>query len=281
MFSCFNIFYNTYKIKKHKNNVQYELPKNIYCFWHDYETDNFIKLFIDNWKKKCNDWNIIVLHKNNVDEYTNGYMKKYNNLDNTKYSDFLRLYLLKEYGGVWIDISTIILNGKFLDDYRNEMIQNQYDCMLYEYSNRTVNKKYPYFESWFIMAPKNSRLINDWYNIFQDAFDIGFVEFKKNILIPSGLDLSSTITTNENDIYLFIHACINYLMYNDNHYNILIKNASESMFKIQNDTQWDNGKILNEICNKNFNNMYSVKLVGNQRNYLKQYDCFKNTIKDI
>ena len=37
-------------------------------------------------------------------------------------------------GGVWIDISTIILNGHFLDDYRNEMIQNKYDCLLYEYS---------------------------------------------------------------------------------------------------------------------------------------------------
>ena len=270
-------------INYEKKSDIYYLPKTIYCFWHNYEEDEYIKLFIDNWKRKISPgWNIIVLNKNNVNEYTNGKMLKYKDLDNTKYSDFLRLYLLKEHGGVWMDISTIVTNGKFLDEYYKEMVDNKYDCLLYEFSNRTKNKEYPYLENWFIMAPKNSKLINEWFYIFDKSFEMGFLKFKKNILIGSGIDLSSTIGGGlSSDIYLLMHACLNYLMYKGKKYHICIKNASESMFKLQNETDWNNNKLSESICLKKFDNIYAIKLTGGQRNYLKNKDCFTNILKQV
>jgi hypothetical protein len=276
-----NIYKNFKILNYEKKSDIYYFPKIIFCYWHNYEEDDFIKLFIENWKKKISpDWNIIVLHKNNIKEYTKNHMDKYKYLDNTKYSDFLRLYLLKEYGGVWMDISTIIIDGKFLDEYYKEMIENKYDCLLYEYNNKTKHKEYPYLENWFIMAPKNSILINEWFYIFDKSFEMGFIEFKKNILIESGLDLSNTISSF-NDIYLMMHACLNYLMYKGKKFHICIKDACESMFKLQNESNWENSNLLESICQKKFDNLYSIKLVGSQRNYLKDNDCFINILKQV
>lgn len=271
--------YKYFYLPKHEENNTYELPKTIYCYWDNYNDDEFIKMFINNWKSKLSpDWKIVVLHKDNVNEYTNGKMLKYKDLDSTKYSDFLRLLLLKEHGGVWIDISTILINGDFLDKYHNEMIANKNDCLLYEFKNRTVQQKYPYFESWFIMAPKNSKLINDWFYTLDKSFEIGFQKFKKEILIDSGMDLSNTIGYNE-DIYLLIHACINFLLYKDQQYNILIKDAGESNFKFQNEAEWDNEKLSKILCEPlNSEGIYSIKLTGSQRNYLRNKDCLKNIL---
>ena len=276
-----NIYENFKILNYEKKSDIYYLPKIIFCYWYNYEEDDFIKLFVENWKKKISpDWNIIVLHKNNVEEYTKNYMDKYKDLDTTKYSDFLRLYLLKEYGGVWMDISTIIINGNFLDDYYKEMIENKYDCLLYEYNHKTKHKEYPYLENWFIMAPKNSILINEWFYIFDKSFEMGFIDFKKNILVESGLDLSNTIGSFY-DIYLMMHACLNYLMYKGKKFHICIKDACESMFKLQIESNWNNDILLESICQKQFDNLYSIKLVGSQRNYLKNKDCFINILKQV
>lgn len=260
----------------------YELPKTIYCFWHNYEEDDFIKLFIENWKRKLSPgWNIVALHRNNVDTFTNGKMLKYKDLDNTKYSDYLRLYLLKEHGGVWIDISTMIINGKFLDDYHEEMVKNKSECLVYEFKDRTVNDTYPYLENWFIMAPKNSRMIYEWFDVFDRAFEMGFLKFKKEVIINSGMDIKTTLGWGEDDVYLLMHACLNYLMYKGKKYNIIIKDAVESMFKLQNKSGWDNDKMGEMICNKDFEDMYSIKFISNQRNHLKEKECSRQILKTI
>jgi len=96
-------------------------------------------------------------------------MQKYGNIESFRFSDFLRLELLQKNGGVWIDISTIIIKGNFLDNYYNEMIDKRYDILVYEFPSRTINKNHPYLENWFIMAPKNSRFINDLYTEFNKS----------------------------------------------------------------------------------------------------------------
>jgi hypothetical protein len=276
-----NIYDNFKILNYEKKSDIYYLPKIIFCYWHNYEEDDFIKLFVENWKKKISpDWNIIVIHKNNIKQYTKNDMDKYKGLDNTKYSDFLRLYLLKEYGGVWMDISTIIIDGKFLDNYYDEMVENKYDGLLYEFREKTVNKNYPLLENWFIIAPKNSKLINEWFYIFNQSFEMGFIEFKKNILIESGISMWNTMLL-PHDIYLMMHSCLNYLMNKGQKYNICIKNACDSMFKLQNDTKWNFIKMKQLICQKKFDNIYAIKLIKRQRNYLKKQKCFINILKEL
>ena len=173
---------------------------------------------------------------------------------------------VKNNGGVWIDISTLIIKGDFLDTYRNEMIDKKYDVCLYEYPTKTIDKNNPYLENWFIMAPKNSRFINDLYTEFNKSFEMEFLKYKKEVLIPSGTNLSQTIRYDK-ETYLMQHAIVNYLIHNGKEYNINIKNASNSMFRLQNEFKWNHDDVINYILENDLknNDIYAIKLIGTSR----------------
>ncbi|AYV75179.1 MAG: hypothetical protein Terrestrivirus1_53 [Terrestrivirus sp.] len=263
---------NYFEPFKDNNNKSYVLPKTIYCYWDNLEKTPLIQAHINTWKRNVGkDWTIIPISKNNVHEYvSNNFMKLYGNLDSTRFSDFLRIYLLIKNGGVWIDASTIIIDGSFLDKYRNEMIKNNYDVCLYEYSTKTADKTTPYLENWFIMAPKNSKLLIDLNKEFNKAYNTGFLSYKLKVLMPSGVNLTPTIQPlgiiTILDTYLMQHAIINYLMFKGNKYHINIKNANKSMFKIQNDHNWNDNNVINFIIDNNdWKDYYAIKLIGNNR----------------
>ena len=259
---------NKKSIKEIFDNDNYILPKKIYAYWDNLDENKLIQKFVENWRKKIPDsWEIIILDKNSVKDYVSReFMKKYNRLESFRFSDFLRLELLKNNGGVWMDISTLILTGDFLDTYRNEMIDKRYDVCFYEFPSRTIDKNNPYLENWFIMAPKNSRFINDLYAEFNKSFEMGFLEYKKKILIPSGTNLAQTIRYNKTT-YLMQHAIINYLIHTGKKYNINIKNALNSMFKLQDKLKWNYNDIVNFILENDLenNDIYAIKIIKNIR----------------
>lgn len=264
--------YNISKLESFSNNRPYVLPKTIYCYWDNLEKSPLIQAHINTWKRNVGkDWNIITISKNNVNKYvSDDFMKRYGNLDSVRFSDFLRLYLLIKNGGVWMDASTIIIDGSFLDRYRNEMIKNNYDVCLYEFPRETADKKTPYLENWFIMAPKNSKLLTDLNKEFSKAYQMGFISYKLKVLMPSGVNLSTTLQRfsifSIFFTYLMQHAIINYLMFKGNKYNINIKNADESMFKIQNDHDWNHKAIIDFIItNNDWKDYYAIKLIGSNR----------------
>jgi hypothetical protein len=177
-----------------------------------------------------------------------------------------------------MDASTIIINGQFLDDYYNEMYKNKYDLLVYELKGHSIPNQ-PYLENWFIMCPKNSRIITDLYNQFSDSFDMGFINYKNNILRPN-IDLSNTIK-NGNNTYHMQHAIIHYLLKN-NKYNINIKDADESMFKAQKINNWNNNKLINYILNNNdWSGFYAIKLVGFNRKAISDENLFIKKLNTI
>jgi hypothetical protein len=247
----------------------YILPKKIYAYWDNLDENKLIQKFAENWRKKIPpSWEIIILDKNSVRDYvSNEFMEKYSRLESFRFSDFLRLDLLKNNGGVWMDISTLIITSDFLDTYRNEMINKKYDVCLYEYPSRTIDKNNPYLENWFIMAPKNSRFINDLYTEFNKSFEMGFLEYKNKVLIPSGTNLKQSIGYDDKETYLMQHAIVNYLIHTGEEYNINIKNALNSMFKLQDKLNGNNDQVVNYIIDNDLENhdIYAIKFIGTSR----------------
>ena len=269
-FLCVSPKIDTYENINNYNynyNNNYILPQKIYSYWDDLENNTIIQSHFNSWRRNIKNWEINIINKNNLKDYvSDDFINKYIELDSTRFSDFLRLELLKTNGGVWLDAGIFVTkNSLFLDKFRNEMINNNYDATLYELQDATIDKDMPYLENWFIMAPKNSKLITDIYYEFNRAFEMGFFKYKKDILIPSKINLTNTLGY-EKKTYLMQHAIINYLFKN-NKYNINIKNSYDSMFRIHIDHKWDNELIIDNIINKNNNwkDIYAVKLTKGQR----------------
>jgi len=276
-----NIYYITENFNQNisnNNKIKYEIPKNIYIYWDNLKNNDIIQYFIDNIKRKSslNNWKVYFITRDNVQQYVdNNFYKKFINLNSVRFSDFLRLKVLYDNGGAWIDASTIIIKPNFLDNFRNKMIQNKCDVLLFEFKEKTLHKNYPFLENWFIMSPKHSIFIKDLYDYFEKSYDMGFYNFKQKILMPSNVDLNVTIGYGKKT-YHMQHALIHYMLLNNrNKYKICIENASESMFKAQNIVEWKSDKLISFIINNNkWNDFYAIKLVGFNRK------AINNTNKD-
>ena len=240
-------------------------PKVIYGYWDNLEGNSLIQSHIDTWKRNIpSDWTVHIITKKNIAEYVDEeFIKKFMGLPAFRFSDFLRVHLLSNNGGVWMDASTIITDGSFLDEYYNETVKNNYDATLYEFKVHSLENQ-PYLENWFLMAPKNSKFIRDLYNEFIYAFDMDFLKYKNEVLKPS-INLKNNLHDG-NKTYHMQHAIIHYLFYKGNKYNLNIKDAEESMFKIQKLNGWESNKIIDYIINNNnWSNYYAIKLVGFNR----------------
>jgi hypothetical protein len=259
------------------NNEEYILPKDIYAYWDN--PDEHINAYINTWRRNLSsEWNVHFITKKNIMEYVdNDFYNKFKNLPSFRFADFLRLYLLIKNGGVWFDTTSIIINGNFLDYYWNEMHENKYDVTLYELSDHSY-ENHPYLENWFFMAPKNSKFMIDLYNEFTRSFEMDFLVYKKKVLMPS-INLKNTLK-NGSKTYLMQHAIIHYLL-KYNKYNMNIKDANESMFKIQHINDWNSDKLIDYIIQNDLKDCYAIKLVKFNRRAIKDIDKFIERLNNI
>jgi hypothetical protein len=269
-------------LKRALGNNDYDLPKVIYTYWND--ENKLVNAFVNTWRRNLSsDWKIILINDNNINQYVNAdFMKKYCNLEKFRFADFLRLELLKNNGGVWIDSTSAIFNKNFLDDYYNETIKGKYDVCLYEFKTRTVIESEPYLENWFIMAPKNSLFINDLYNEFEKARLSNFIGYKKDILIPSGINLTYTLGWDDQKTYLMQHAIIHYLLKIGKKYKINMVDARKDFFKLQEYLNWDSKKIIDYfMTNNNWSDYNSIKFISGNRKFIKDEDKFIEKLNKI
>ena len=105
----------------------------------------------DSWKYHNPDWNLIQIDRENINDYVD-ILSVLPGLkpNNICYSDIIRLFLLKNYGGVWAD-ATVFCN-KSLDKW----LPPETYLFEYPYHHRMI-------ASWFISSDKNSYIIDVWY----------------------------------------------------------------------------------------------------------------------
>ena len=95
------------------------IPKIIhFCWFGGKELPELAVKCIDSWKKNLPDYEIKRWDESNFDLNSNTYVKEaYENKKWAFITDYVRLYVLKEYGGIYMDTDVEVL--KSLDDFLN------------------------------------------------------------------------------------------------------------------------------------------------------------------
>lgn len=126
---------------------------------------NSTKKMFNNLSTLAHNYEVVVLDDNNLKDFIKlpGFIeKKYNNgmISRAHYSDIIRTYLLKRYGGIWIDSTCLSYSTNMLDIFDN------YDLFLYK-SADCLNKKIrkSCISSWFIYSKANNPIISKTYDI--------------------------------------------------------------------------------------------------------------------
>ncbi len=191
-----NIYINKISEAKFEEYTKYPLvkeskiPNVIYTYWHDKCLPPFVKKCVNSWKRHNPSYKIVVLNKYNVSKYIPFDIYKLKFADTQqRISDFIRLYLISEYGGFWLD-STIYLN-KSLDWVHSYQVNENSEFIGFKINgcgDFTGELKKPIIESWFLTAIPKSNYMLDWKEAFYsinnyDTIDdyISFIESKTDL----------------------------------------------------------------------------------------------------
>lgn len=131
------------------------IPKIIhYCWFGKKEQPDMVKEYIKSWRKNCQDYEIVLWNEDNFDINSNDYVKEaYAQKKYAFVSDYVRLYALKEYGGIYFD--TDIEVKKNLDVFL------KYNFVIgFEAVERVATA--------VIMTEKDNDIIEEWLMYYQN-----------------------------------------------------------------------------------------------------------------
>tara|TARA_B110001450_G_scaffold69519_3_gene65735 strand:+ start:2159 stop:3889 length:1731 start_codon:yes stop_codon:yes gene_type:complete len=259
------------KCEEEKNKIII-VPKIIYLFWHD---NNLPFLVNECYKSiiKNNKDHQIILHNIESIPISIKEILSSKNLSRQQLSDLVRLYVLKDTGGVWLDISTFVTtNLTNIFNYNYNGIQGS--CFYAECSKGFCGKNI--IESSCICCSKNNKFMSDWYNEFVYALKIGCNNYKKMIIeyYPKETGLIYWLP------YLTIHACfhnINSKNLENNIINFDINNINHfHKYRWNKKTQnFDNIEYIKNEFIHNIHKYKIIKLRSSERPYME------NIFKDI
>lgn len=252
------------------------IPKYIWSYWDSPELPDLIALCHESWKKNNRDYEINLLNKYTWRNFVKDIdlsILKFNDSPQ-RFSDFLRLHLLKQYGGVWMDASMLCFSplSNWLDPI---VLERKPELVGFVISGQTTDWKYPVIESWFMAAPLNSTLISEYYDEFIHKFN-SFNSIPEYISYLKGLNVNfHNIGANE---YLALYLSFQkVLQMSPNKSRFRIKTISAEDDKLgpmyymvlPNDGINEDISSLMKICTMDKARTALVKMRSNERNEIE------------
>jgi len=129
---------------------------NIYILWFQGfdKAPEVVQWCVASWKHYNPTWNIVLLDNTNLKDYVDLDKVQYSkDIDLCHLADIVRMILLRDYGGLWVDATTFC--NKPLDDWLPFYITEGFFAF---------DKPYPHLmvSNWFLYAEKNHPLLSQW-----------------------------------------------------------------------------------------------------------------------
>lgn len=165
------------------------LPKLIWTYWAQGadSTPYIVAKCFESWRNQNPDWKFHVLDETNVAEFAD--MSDIPPSLPFRYrANILRLRLLKQYGGVWVDSTTFC--HRPLDEWLPLLCSTGF----FVFSNPSEDR---FVENWYIASTKAHILIDTWERVYaqyiktlpsvHDAYFVAFYSFQWSILTDKAL----------------------------------------------------------------------------------------------
>lgn len=201
------------------------IPRILWTYWDKEDMiPGMVKLCQENWKKIAPNYKINFITQKNINRWVK-MPENWKSLPAYRQADILRLLLIYNYGGVWIDSSTILLKNpdKFISPN---------NITLFITPGSTLND--PVFENWFISAPPHHRIIKLW------ASEVLLAISNKSSYINKSPDHHKKVVKNSD--YLICHLVLKNIYERDRNLfrNIKIYESKETAFFYHEKYNWEN-----------------------------------------
>lgn len=152
-------------MKEAMNDRNTLIPRKIWILWYQglSEAPFVVRKCIESWIRENPTWEIILLDKDNIDNYIVFDLpaEKLATLTLTKQSDLIRLQLLSKYGGVWVDSTTLCM--KPLDDWINDCVTSGFFAFHKPGPDRLMS-------TWFIASTEKCHILLKWREHYSSFF---------------------------------------------------------------------------------------------------------------
>lgn len=234
----------------------------VFTFWEG-EMPAYIKLCMKSWN-----FPFVLLNYDNVNEYTNLQLDKIKKYDLPIQADIIRVHVLRDNGGYWLDADTIVVNGLPKENIFGYDIENREKISI---GFLKTEKQSKWFKDWAEyqrkiymneMKPQTNRF---WACMGNDFID-DYVKQNTNILIgDKSLCLPEHYMIDDNDDWLKYQK---FYFENDYHINDLRKDTKIIMLHNSWTPDWykklNENDVLNKSCtlsnflNESINNNTSI-----------------------
>lgn len=242
-----------------------EIPKRIWIYWEGKSKPNYVSFFINKIREKNPEHQVLFLDESNISDYL-PFFKVDNSVSilPAHKSDVIRLMLLKNYGGIWLD-ATILLN-RDLGWIHSIDRSNNYDLIGYYRKVSTKNLENPVIENWLMAAKKNNKFISSWLDELLPIIDLGSKGYWQRISKDENFDKIKQGISNPEYLLAYLAAQKVQLNLKDS-LNFYLKCCEEDAFFLQRTINWRPHKIAYLLSIYNCENLdfELIKLTGSDR----------------
>lgn len=243
------------------------IPKIIWIFWYQgfYQAPDIVKMCAFSWRMRNPDFQINILDSSNLSQYL--YIPDFINIDRVdmdmvKFSDYLRLALLKKYGGIWVDAYLYCFQP--ITQWLKISLSQQALFLENSFRSRLI-------VSWFLASTPNNQLIDKWLEAYHNYFCNNiFTNTNKPIgrfmvrQLSNFLNRKVSITTYwlsfpvRKILKIYPYFILHYLFN-----NLYLQNEQLRVY-------WDN---LFKLKSAPFDLTYQVTITNDFSAYQKAYEC--------
>lgn len=132
------------------------IPKRIWTYWDDGEIPDCVTRCINGWTRLHPEYTLHFVRPKNLSALTDDLPRTFSDLGPARQSDWVRLYVLHTYGGIWIDASIVLTKP-----LEWVLHKQAFAYCLEKFSSPTTTV--PVIESWFLACVPGHPFFKAWF----------------------------------------------------------------------------------------------------------------------
>jgi len=226
------------------------VPRRIWTYWENPDNPSkdiprVVKLCMESWKKFNPDYEIVLLTKKNVKGYVTipDEIRTHPHYNDSpqRFADLVRLYVLEEHGGIWIDASVLVKQS--FDEW---LFPKYGEFAGYYIGSYCIDKKIPVIENWFLAANKGSKFIKLWKQEFLKIVDFKDIKSYLNSRKKMGVNFEKFRDPHYLAAYVAALKVIEVDKYPQD--TLILRDSEDGPFKYLVDSVWYSDKGLSLAC---------------------------------
>jgi hypothetical protein len=224
--------------KDSSSTYEQKIPRIIWSYWHDPIAPDFIQSCKRNWQQFAPDHEVRMLSRESMGEWikSDELLNNFDSLPAYRQADWLRLQLLKLYGGIWIDASTVLTQD--LAWVHDHQVQHKSEYVGFYLRGYTTNIKQPIVENWFMAAIPNSQYITDVAQEFDRALTMKEKPYLDELRNQQKLERIAQGMESSVQQYLIMHVATAVVLDKNSSYRLVLICAEDSALAFHSALRW-------------------------------------------